>query len=41
MGRIKTSPRYVTDITGPDPFSLVELGGGGNNLEKFEKMRYF
>ena len=29
MGRIKTSLRYVTDITGPDPLSLVELGGGG------------
>ena len=28
MGRIKTSLRYVTDITGPDPLSLVELGGG-------------
>ena len=31
MGRIKTSLRYVTDITGPDPLSLVELGGGGNS----------
>ena len=29
MGRIKTSLRYLTDITGPDPLSLVELGGGG------------
>ena len=28
MGRIKTSLRCVTDITGPDPLSLVELGGG-------------
>ena len=26
----------MTDITGPDPLSLVELGGGGN-LEKIEK----
>ena len=32
MGKIKTSLRYVTDITGPDPLSLVELGGG--NSEK-------
>ena len=29
MGRIKTCLRYVTDITGPDLLSLVELGGGG------------
>ena len=28
MGRIKTSLRYLTDITGPDPLSTVELGGG-------------
>ena len=28
MGRIKTCPRYGTDITGPDLLSLVELGGG-------------
>ena len=28
MGRIKTSLRYVTDITGPDPLSLVELEVG-------------
>ena len=28
MGRISTSPRYVTDITGPDLLSLVESGGG-------------
>ena len=28
MGRIKTCLRYVTDITGPDLLSLVELGGG-------------
>ena len=28
MGRISTSPRYVTEITGPDPLSLGELGGG-------------
>ena len=39
MGRISTSPRYVTDITGQDPLSLGELGGGGNS-EKLEKMRY-
>ena len=40
MGRISTSPRYVADITGPDPLSLGELGGGGGNSEKLEKMRY-
>ena len=28
MGRIKTCIKYVTDITGPDLLSLVELGGG-------------
>ena len=28
MGRIKAFPRYVTDITGEDFLSLVELGGG-------------
>ena len=28
MGRIETCLRYVTDITGPDLLSLVELGGG-------------
>ena len=30
MGRIKTCLRYMTDITGPNLLSLVELGGGGN-----------
>ena len=29
MGRIKTCLRYVTEITGPDLVSLVELEGGG------------
>ena len=38
MGRI--SPRYVTDITAPDPLSLMEVGGGGSNSEKLEKTRY-
>ena len=33
MGRIKTLLRYVTDITGPDLLSLVELEGGGSNLK--------
>ena len=28
MGRIETCLRYVTDITGPDLLSLVELRGG-------------
>ena len=27
MGRIETCLRYLTDITGPDLLSLVELGG--------------
>ena len=36
MGGIKTYPRYVTDINGLDPSSLVELGGGGSNSEKLE-----
>ena len=39
MERISTSPRYITEITRPDPLSLVELGGG-DNTEKLEKMRY-
>ena len=29
MERISTSPRLVSDITGPDLLSSVELGGGG------------
>ena len=29
MGRLKTCLSYVTDITGPDLLSLVELEGGG------------
>ena len=35
MGRINTSQRYMTEITGPDPLSLVELegGGGGSSFE--------
>ena len=37
VGRISPSLRYVTDITGSDPLSLGELGGGGGNLEKLEK----
>ena len=39
MGRIKTIPRYVTDITGLDLFSWWSWGGGGNS-EKLEKLRY-
>ena len=27
-GKNRNLLRYVTDITGPDPLSLVELGGG-------------
>ena len=37
MERIKACPRYVTDITGQNPPSLVELGGGGSNSEKLGK----
>ena len=40
MGNISTSPRYVTDITGPDPLSLGELRGGVIR-KNLEKMRYF
>ena len=29
MVKKNTSPSYVIDITGPDPLSLGELGGGG------------
>ena len=39
MGRIKTCPRYMIDITGPDPLSLVELGGG--SFEKIRKNEVF
>ena len=45
MGRIETCLRYVTDITGPDLLSLVELGGLGNleilgicNLRKVDQI---
>ena len=34
--RISTSPRYLTDITRSDPFSLGDLGGGRDS-EKLEK----
>ena len=27
----KMTDKKVTDITGPDPFSLVEFGGGSNS----------
>ena len=35
MGRIKACLRYVTDITGPDLLSLVELGGVILKIEVF------
>ena len=35
MGRIKTCLRYVTDITGPDLLSLVELEGVILKIEVF------
>ena len=41
MGRISTSPRYMTDITGPDPLSLVELGGGESKFGKIRKNEVF
>ena len=41
MGKISTSPRYMIDMIGTDPLSLGQLGGGGGNSEKLEKMRYF
>ena len=40
MGRINTSPRYITDITRTDLLSLRELGVGGNS-EKLEKNEVF
>ena len=40
MKRISTSPRYVTDINGPNPLSFRELGGGSNS-EKLEKIGVF
>ena len=33
MGKIKTSPRYMIDITRTDPLSLGYLGGGGNSAK--------
>ena len=39
MGRITASPRHVTDITGPDPLSLLKWGE--SNSKELEKMRYF
>ena len=42
MGKISTSPRYVIDITGMDPLSLGELGGGVRvYFEKVEKNEVF
>ena len=35
--KISTNPRYVIDITGTDPLSFGELGGGRVNSEKIEK----
>jgi len=31
-GRNKTCPRYVTERTGLDPLSLVDLGRGGEGV---------
>ena len=36
MGRIKKCPRYLTDITGQAPLSLVEVEGRGSNSEKLK-----
>ena len=38
--KLRTSPRYMIDITGTDPVSLGELGRGVNS-EQIRKMRYF
>ena len=38
-GKNKHKSKYVTDITGPGPLSLVELGGGAFWKIK-KKMRY-
>ena len=41
-GKISISPRYVIEITGTDPLSLGELGGGGRLiLNKLEKIGIF
>ena len=40
MGRISTSYRYVIDIIETDLFTLEEMGGGVD-LKKLEKLRYF
>ena len=40
-GKISKSPRYVIEITGMDPLSFGELGGGRVNSKKLEKMMYF
>ena len=37
MGRISTSPRYGTDITGPDLLSLRQFGGGGGIIWENDK----
>ena len=40
-GKNRQKSRYVIDITRADLLSLKELGGGGVNSEKLEKMKYF
>jgi len=37
VGRIITSPRYVTDITQPDPLSLGTWKGRGVVKKKLKK----
>ena len=38
-GKTSTSPTYMIDITGQDPLSVWESGGG--LILKNKKMRYF
>ena len=37
MGKISTSPKYIIEITGTDPLSLGELGGGRINPKTLKK----
>ena len=38
---MSNNPRYVIDITGTDPLSLGESGGGGGNSEEIRKNGLF
>ena len=41
MRKIRTSPRYVIDITGTDPLSSGGVGGGGGLILKNWKKEVF